>query len=218
MRTLRAIGVVLACVCAGLVIGEAQSIQVPQPAPVAPVTSWGQVGGALVSTGAQITPASATGITVNNPGENRTQTYKVTVDRTAFVCAAVTCNVVIASLPPKTFVQYVFGQLTTVFACASTCTSTTLSMGLGSGAADVRYLAAAFDVDAATVLWGDADAEMGTLLTRAAAVQGGYQASMGTPSDVSLRLTSGTGNVGDGAATFLSTGSITFWITATVLP
>jgi len=217
MRTLRAIGVVVALVCAGLVIGEAQQTQVPGPPPLAPIVSSGGAG-AISSTVSQLTPASGTGITVNNPGEVRTQTYKVTVASTAFVCAAVTCDVTIATLPAKTFLSFMVAQLTQVFACASTCTSSTLSMTVGATVGtDSRFLAS-FDADAATMIVGDADAEMGVALARATAVQAGFLTAFGSSTLMVLRLTSGTGNLGDAVATNLSTGSVTFYLTATVLP
>ena len=73
-----------------------------------------------------------------------------------------------------------------------------------------------FDADAATGWFGGADAELGTALARATAVQGGKLSIAGNI--VSLRLTSGTGNIGNGAATNLSQGSITFYLVTERLP
>jgi hypothetical protein len=156
-----------------------------------------------------VTVGSGTGITVNDTGQLRELTYKVTVASTAFICNAVTCDVTIATLPASSWLMNVTASLTTTYACASVCTTSTLSMVLGKGSGGAEYLAS-LDADAATGIFGDADAELGTLLVRAAAIQGGtYTAGTQT---VVLRLTSGTGVVGTGAATNLSQGSITFWL------
>lgn len=173
------------------------------------------VNGAVLPTLAQVTAGSATGLTVSNTGEVRTTVYKVVVDRTAFVAAATTADLTIGTLPANTWLVNVTASLTTTFACTATCTTATLSMVVGKGAGGAEYLAS-FDADAATAVFGDADAEMGTLMTRAAAIQGGTFTA-GSQAVV-VRLTSGTGNIGDGAATNLSQGSITIWVTTRTLP
>jgi hypothetical protein len=162
-----------------------------------------------------ITQGAATGLTISDTGSVRTQVYKVTVATTAFICNAVTCDLTIGTLPANTWVTGVTAQLTTTFACSAVCTTSTLSFVLGKGAGGAEYLAS-WDADATTGYFGDADAELGTLMVRAAAIQGGTFTS-GTQAVV-LRLTSGTGNVGNGAATNLSQGALTIWITTTVLP
>jgi len=170
---------------------------------------------AVVSSAAQITAGSATGLTITSPGTIRTQVYKVNVGPTAFVCAAVTCDLTIGTLPAaNVWTTNVTAQLVTTFACAATCTTSTLSFIVGKGAGGAEYLAS-FDADAAAGFFGDADAELGTLMTRAAAIQGGTFSS-GTQALV-LRLTSGTGNIGNGTVTNLSQGSIFIWVTTTVI-
>lgn len=174
----------------------------------------GTSGGSLVASGALITQGSATGLTITNPGSIREQVYKVNVGPTAFVCAATTCDLTIGTLPNDNVqIVHVFAQLVTTFACTATCTSSTLSLLLGKGAGGAEYLAS-FDADAAAGIFGDADAEMGTLLTRAAAIQGGT--FTGSTQAIVLRLTSGTGNIGNGSATNLSQGSIFIWVTTRV--
>jgi len=168
----------------------------------------------LASTSAAITSGSATGLTISNAGSVRTEVYKVNVGPTAFVCAAVTCDLTIGTLPANTWVTNVTSQLVTTFACSATCTTSTLSFVLGKGAGGSEYLAT-LDADAATGIFGDADAEMGTLLTRAAAIQNGTFTA--TSQAVVLRLTSGTGNIGNGTVTNLSQGSFFIWITTTTL-
>lgn len=171
--------------------------------------------GYFVSGAASATAGSATGLTVATNGYLQTGVYKVTVATTAFVCAATTCDLTIGTLPANTWLTNATAQITATFACTATCTSSTLSFVLGKGSGGAEYLAS-FDADAATGYFGDADAEMGTLMTRAAAIQGGTFTS-GTQAVV-LRLTSGTGNIGTGAATNLSQGAITIWLKTTVLP
>lgn len=173
------------------------------------------VNAALLPQAPKITAGAATGLTVSNTGEARTVVYKVTLDKTAFVCAATTCDVTIATLPANTWLLNVTASLTQTFACTATCTTSTLSAVLGKGSGGSEYLASA-DMDAATAIFGDADAEMGTLLTRAAAIQGGTFTS--SSQAVVFRLVSGTGNIGTGATTNLSQGSITMWLTTRVLP
>jgi hypothetical protein len=156
-----------------------------------------------------ITVGSGTGVTVNDSGSVRTLTYKVTIASTAFVCANTVCDVTIGTLPSNSRLESVDANLTQVFACTATCVSTTLSMMLGKGSGGAEYLASGLDVDAATAWFGDADAELGSLMTRAAAIQGGTM-NTGSTQAVVMRLTSGSGNIGNGSVTNLSQGSIAF--------
>jgi hypothetical protein len=174
-------------------------------------------GSILYSLNAAPTNGSGTGITVNDSGMLRTSVYQVTVASTAFVSAAVTSDVTIATLPAKTQLLAVYADLTQVFACTATCTTATLSFTLGSSAGGTDLLLT-FDADAATLQRGLADADLGASLTRATAIQGGKIFSWSATTPVSLRLTSGTGNIGTGAATNLSQGSITFYLVTTRLP
>ena len=137
---------------------------------------------------------------------------KVTVPYTAFVTAGVTSDVAVMTLPPKTQIWSVMADLTTTYACASVCTTGTLSMMLGTSAGGSQVLAAALDMDAAVAQFGDADAELGSGMTRAAAIQGGLFGSWTAATTLTMRLTSGTGNIGTGSATNLSQGSVTFYV------
>jgi hypothetical protein len=177
----------------------------------------GTNGGTLGASGAFITSGAGTGITVNDTGSLRTQYYKVTVTSAQFIAAAVTADVTIATLPAKTQLLKVYADLTQTFACASTCTTATLSFTCGSAAGGNTILVT-FDADAATTQRGLADADLGTDLTRATAVQGGKMYSWSATQIISCRLTSGTGNIGTGAATNLSQGSITFYLETEKLP
>lgn len=165
-----------------------------------------------------ITTSAVTGVSVSNPGELRTLVYKVTVDKTAFVCAAVTCDVTIATLPAKTFLTHVIVDQTVVFACTGTCTSSTLSYTLGKTAGGTQYLVST-DADAAIGQFGDAANELGASLTPAT-VPGldGDLASWSATTAVVLRMTSGTGNIGAASVTNFSTGSLTFYLTTVKMP
>jgi hypothetical protein len=208
----------LSLAAAFLVLGWVTEIDAqtgPFSAQIQRFASRGAFPGLIYPAGSAITAGSATGLTVVNAGSVQEVTYKVTVATTAFVCAALTCDLTVGTLPAATWTRNVTAQLTQTFACAATCTSTTLSMVLGQGAGGAQYLAS-FDADAAAAVFGDADAEMGTTLTRAAAIQGatfnaGSQA-------IVLRLTSGTGNIGNGSVTNLSQGALTLWLTTLRLP
>lgn len=173
--------------------------------------------GSIQALSPQITSGAATGIALNNAGELREVVYKVTVTPAAFIAAAVTADATIATLPAKTQITAVLADLTQTFACTATCTSSTLSMVLGRGAGGAQFLAS-FDADASATQFGDADAEMGTTMTRAAAIQGGSFEAWASTQAVVLRLTSGTGNIGNGAATNLSQGSVTIYLVTRVMP
>lgn len=172
---------------------------------------------ALVSVSqSRITPGSGTGVTVNDVGSVRRLVYKVTVSYTQFVAAATTADFTVATLPAKTRLVNAYADVTAQFACASsTCTTSTLSATLGTSAGGNQVLAS-FDLDAAAALFGDADAEMGTGMTRAAQIQGALISWAGTA--LVLRVTSGTGNIGNGTVTNFNAGSVTFYLITEVLP
>lgn len=165
-----------------------------------------------------ITPSAAAGVTVNDMGQLTELVYKVTVPASAFVCAAVTCDVTIATLPAKTFVAHAIVDQTAVFACTAVCTSTTLSYTLGKTAGGNQYLVSV-DADAATGQFGDAAAELGASLTPATVpTLNGDLASWSTTTPIVLRMTSGTGNIGNATVTNFSTGSLTFYLTTVKMP
>ena len=172
----------------------------------------------LLATATQLTAGSGTGLTVNNAGELRQAVYKITAASTAFVCAATTCDVTLATLPAKTFVSHALADIVTTFACASVCTSSTLSIIVGKTAGGNQYLVS-FDADAAAAQFGDTAAELGASLTEATIPTTiGDLASWSATTAVTLRLTSGTGNIGNGTVTNLSQGSVTVYLTALILP
>jgi len=170
-----------------------------------------------VSIGDLITAGSGTGITVNDVGSLERTIYKITIGKTAFVTAGVTSDVTVATLPAKMRLVGVIGDLTQVFACTATCTSSTLSFVFGKSAGGNEYLVS-FDADASTAVFGDADGELGTSINAAGAIQGGDLASWASTTALKLRLTSGTGNIGTGTVTNLSQGSLTLYLTVEQFP
>jgi hypothetical protein len=166
---------------------------------------------------ARITPGSGTGVTVVEAGAPRQVVYKITVAYTHFVAAALTQDLTIATLPAKTRLVGVYADLTQQFACATVCTSGTLSMTVGTAAGGTQILLS-MDLDAATAVFGDTDGELGASVAAAARVQDAYLASWSSTQIITLRASSGTGNLGTGSATNLNAGSITFYLITEVLP
>lgn len=169
-------------------------------------------------TTAVMTAGSGTGITLANGGAIKTQVYKITVAATAITCASTTCPVTIGTLTSKMFVTHIIADLTQVFACTATCTSSTLQIRLGKATTQNQYLVL-FDADAATGQFGDAAAELGASLTEATipTALGDLGSWSGTQAMV-MDFVSGTGNLGNGSATNLSQGSVTFYVTTTRYP
>lgn len=165
-----------------------------------------------------ITAGSGTGVTVNDSGSLRDVVYKVTVTSAQFISNAVTHDLVIATLPAKTFLKHVLAEVTTAFACTAVCTSSTLSMTVGSTVGGNEYLIS-LDADAAAAQFGDAAAELGASLTEATVPTAiGSLGSWAGTQAINLRMTSGTGNLGNGTATNLSQGSVTFYVTTVKMP
>jgi len=176
----------------------------------------------LYAEAGKVTAGSGTGVTVNETANVRSVIYKVTVLSTNCIAAATTCDLTIATLPAKTLLKAVIADLTTVYACTAVCTSTTLSGTLGTSAGGTQLLAS-MDLDAATAQFGDADAELGASLNAAArsangALFNGVLMSWSGTTTVTYRITSGTGNLGDGAATNLSQGTMVFYLVTEVFP
>ena len=159
-------------------------------------------------------------VTVNDSGSARRLTYKATLTATScgapFQAAALTADCTIATLPAKTKLIGVYADVTAGFTCSGTCTGTK-TIGAGKTAGGVEIFAAGLNV-AATGQLGLSDADLGTGMTRAAAIQGGYLNSWSATTPVIVRFTSGTGNWGDGAVTYVNAGSVTFYLDTVVYP
>jgi hypothetical protein len=165
--------------------------------------------GSMSPSAPAITPGSGAGVTVNNVGELRELVYKVTTTFNAYSAAAKTGDVTICTLPTKTQVTAIFADTTVAYTGGGE-SAATLKVGLTAGAAEI---VAVHDVFSGAVTKGLADADMGSGLTRAAAIQGSYPGSFSGVTTLVARLTTTTNNTST-----LTTGSTTFYVVARQLP
>jgi len=159
--------------------------------------------GLVYSTPIAITAGSGTGLTVNSTGNVNRQVYKVTVTYAGFSAAATTADKTIATLPAKTKIVGFYADTTAAFT-GGAVSATALTVGKSAGG--VEYIAT-HDVLSAAIVRGLADADMGTELTRAAAIQGGAIVNWAATTTVSARITTTTANTNA-----LTAGSVTFYI------
>ena len=153
--------------------------------------------------GSQITAGTGTGLTVNSAGNVNRQVYKVTVDYTGFSAAALTADHTIATLPAKTKIVGFYADTTVAYSGGAVATAT-LMVGKTAGAAE--YIAV-HNVKSAVIIKGLLDADMGSELTRAAAIQGGALVNWTTTTTVVARITTTSANTNA-----LTAGSTTFYI------
>uniref|UniRef100_A0A6M3INS2 Uncharacterized protein n=1 Tax=viral metagenome TaxID=1070528 RepID=A0A6M3INS2_9ZZZZ len=130
--------------------------------------------GELHATRAAITVGSGAGITVNVTGDLNRQLYKVTTTYAAYTDADTTKGIVIATLPAKMKIVGFYADTTAAYTGGATNAAT---MVVGITAESAAEIIASHNVFAGAILAGDADTEMGTSMTRAAAIQGGYMPS-----------------------------------------
>ena len=130
--------------------------------------------GELHATRAAITVGSGAGITVNVTGDLNRQLYKVTTTYAAYTDADTTKGIVIATLPAKMKIVGFYADTTTPYTGGATNAAT---MVVGITAESAAEIIASHNVFAGAVTSGLADADMGTSMTRAAAIQGGYMPS-----------------------------------------
>lgn len=157
--------------------------------------------------GSDVTPGTAAGLTIADTGSVRSLIYKVTVAKETWTAAALTQDVTIATLPAKMRLSGILSDTTAAYAGLAG----TIQLQAGKSAGGTEYLVA-HDVKTATVTKGLADGDLGTGINRANAVQGGDLPSWTGTTNISIRLTSGTGNLGNGTTTNLSAGSTTFYL------
>jgi len=151
-----------------------------------------------------ITAGSGTGITVNQNGKINQQVYKVTTTYAAYSDSDTTKGVVIATLPAKTKIVGCYADTTAAYT-GGAVSAATLEVGItAEGAAEII---AAHNVFSAAITKGLADADMGTSMTRAAAIQGGY-----LPSWTGTTAIYATIDTTDGNTNALTAGSTTFYI------
>jgi len=172
---------------------------------VTPSGGDASVTGNLSTSTANITEGSGTGITVNHTGKVNRQVYQVTTTFAAYTDSDTTKGIVIATLPAKTKIVGFYSDTTAAYT-GGTVSAATLEVGVtAEGGAEIL---AAHDVKTAAVTKGLADADMGTSMTRAAQIQGGY-----LPSWTGTTAIYATIDTTDGNTSALTTGSTTFYIT-----
>lgn len=154
-------------------------------------------------------PGAGTGYTVNDSGSVRRLTFKCTTTFAAFAAAATTGDKTIATLPAKARIVAVYADTTTKYIGGAVATCT-LRLGISAGGVEV---VASHDVFTAAVTKGLADADMGTNMTRAAAIQGGYMPSFTGTTTLVARITTTGANTNA-----LTQGSTTWYIEVEVLP
>jgi hypothetical protein len=115
-------------------------------------------------------PDTGTGITTDRNGQVRRAIHKRTFAYTAFSAAATSKKIVFDVLPAKTKVCAVYCDTTTPFTGGGVATAT---MRVGTVDDENGYIAS-HDVLSGVVTKGLADADLGTYITRANAVQGGH--------------------------------------------
>lgn len=140
-------------------------------------------------TSANISQSVDGAVTTLESGAVYRHSYKVSLDR-SFTGAALTADVVIATLPAKTRLVSIIADTTTVFSGGGV-TACAMTVGTSVGGAQ---LIASYDCFTAPVVKGLVDADMGTSMTRAGAVQGGLIPSWSSNTPVHVRITTTTAN------------------------
>lgn len=151
------------------------------------------------------TAGSGTGYTTANSATVREFVHKITVAETALTGAATTEDETIWTIPAKTKVTRMIAQVTATFT-GGTISDFDVTCGITAGGNE--YLVS-FDIDTATGVFGDAEAELGTGL---AGGIGNIPSFSGTTA-VQCRFTSVGDNVVNATA-----GSVTFYIEGVVYP
>jgi len=145
-------------------------------------------------------------ISVTSTGKNiidiSTQVTKKTITYANF-SAATTIDKVIATIPAKTKVISIYADTTTAFTGGGE-SAVAMIVGYGGGGAE---LIATHSVLTAAVTKGLADADMGSGMTRAAAIQGGSIKDWTTAKNITARYSSTANNLNA-----LTAGSTTFYV------
>ena len=147
-----------------------------------------------------ITPSTGTGKTVDDAGSINRLVYKATVTYAAYSAGATHGHATICTLPAKTKLVSCYADTTITYEGGSTTTAA-LVVGIADAGAEII---ATHDVHTAAILVGLADADMGTGLTRAAAIQGGYLPSWtaATTTIATLACSHNTSTLTQGSTTF----------------
>jgi len=158
---------------------------------------------------AQPTAGSGTGFTTASAGEVRRVVAKYTLDYRQFAAAATTADATVCTLPAKAKVVSVVADVTTTF-LGGAVSAAVLRFGKTTGGEE--YLLD-FDVFTAAVTKGLADADLGTSLARATAIQGGDLPSWTGTTALKARLTTTTADTNA-----CTQGVVTFHIVVEVMP
>lgn len=164
------------------------------------------MSGTLSVSAAAVT-AVATGCTRGKNALLKRGLTKITIPKDVWVAAATTQNLAVCSVPAKTRVVGVISDTTTAYAGLSG----TIAIFIGKQSGGNEFILS-HDVKTATVTKGLADADLGASLALATAIQGGDVLSWSAATSVYIRLTSGTGNIGSGTVTNLTTGSTDLYL------
>jgi len=151
--------------------------------------------------------AVGAGISTGLLNNVRRAAHYFSVNYTLFTAAAVTSEFTIANLPSKTRIAAIVVDTVTPY--AGLAGTITLMVGYG---ATPNELIVAHDVKTGVITKGLADADLGVGLTRATAIQGGVVPSWSAVTAIKVRITSGAGNVGNGAVTNLTAGITNYHI------
>ncbi len=160
--------------------------------------------GGFFNTSAQVTIGSGTGITVNNTGNINRQVYKVTTTYAAYSDVDTKKGIVITTLPVKTKLVGAYADTTSAYT-GGTVAAATLVVGVT--AEDGAEIIASHNVFSGVVTKGLADADMGTGMTRAGSIQGGYLPSWTGTTAIYATLNTTVGNTNA-----LTAGSTTFYL------
>lgn len=158
--------------------------------------------------------AMPAGVTLNNNGFMGRQTQKITIDKTAWTAAALTQDIIPATLPAKTRIVAFYCDTTIKY--AGLAGTIAMQAGLTSGGTNTIILS--HDVKTAAITKGLLDADMGASMTRAAKIQDAYLFSWTGTIQVAVTLTSSVGNLGNGSVTNLTTGSTTIYLITETMP
>ncbi len=150
---------------------------------------------------------SGTGITGGFWGYTSVGWNSISIDKAAWVDAALTQDITVMTLNAGARILAVYADVTTKF--AGLAGTIALTMGTSAGGTEVL---ASGDVKTAAVTLGMLETDLGTSMVRTALVQGAYTPDWSNPTTLSVRLTSGTGNIGTGAATHLTTGVVSIYV------
>lgn len=196
----------------------------PEAAPLnqynAEVTSFGDAGGTntspirLQACVGQIANASVgvstyqqvAGLANVYGGRLTRSLFKVTIPNSVWTAAATSQSIVFGTLVGKSKIVGIYADTTQAY--AGLAGTIALKFDNASGGSGLLLSA---DVKTAPVTQGLLAADLGAKLDAAGAVQGGYVAWSGQTS-LYATLTSGSGNLGNGTVTNLTTGSTTVYV------